>query len=280
MSKLQRVDAAVDKFLAKASKKNKPLEAFRETESFKQFEQKMRDALQSQAKWVSKNLKDIDVLSEDDVSEKRLKDELGAWIYRNMPRTSTYISEQKVYTYLHNAFVFSVEAQLKRLGLIVKADSVDFKLTNEYYIAGLKNQANYLLNKSKIDDTTTKSLVNIIADRRMGKDTIDEIAREISSDFEGISEGRAFVIANTETNQAMSSGQQAYFKENGVTTKSWVPAGGSTCDECEGNADDGPIGIDESYSSGDMHPPAHPSCECYEDGGEIDLDAIDIWDGS
>ena len=31
MSKLQRVDAAVDKFLAKASKKNKPLEAFRET---------------------------------------------------------------------------------------------------------------------------------------------------------------------------------------------------------------------------------------------------------
>ena len=90
------------------------------------------------------------------------------------------------------------------------------------------------------------------------------------------------MIANTEANQAMSSAQQAFLKENGVGTKKWVGAGPNTCAICQGNEDQGPIPIDDEFESGDVTPPGHPGCECYEDAGEeIDLDSIDVlWDGS
>ena len=196
---------------------------------------------------------------------------------------SEYVAESKIYTYLYNAFDWSITASYGRMGYIRKAEGfIDFELTNDYYIAALKNQANYLLYNSSIDETTRKRMINLIRDSRLSLNSLDELASMIEAEFEGYTEDRGFLIANTETNQAMSTAQHAFLTENGFATKLWVGAGPRTCPICMGNEDDGPILLDQAFSSGDMNPPGHAGCECYLDAGEeTNIDSIDVlWDGS
>lgn len=154
-----------------------------------------------------------------------------------------------------------------------------FVLTDKFYIGSLKNQANYLLNKSSLDETTRNRIITIIRDGKLNNLTIDEVSTLLSDEFEEISASRAFMIARTETCQAMSSGQMAAMRESGVPTKEWVVAGGHTCALCEDNAAQGMIPIADTFDSGDDAPPGHPNCECYIEAGEIDLSAVSIWDG-
>ena len=280
MTKLQRLSAAVDRFISKASKKNEPLEAFRTTEDYKEFEQSIADAILDQVTDITKKLPKWMITDEEFDEDRAAK-----WLEDNQKSIAKYLKEKDVYAVLAVAFTYSVESCYQRQGIKLQkaADPfVTFELTNSYYIDKLLDQANYLLNKSSIDETTRNRMITLIRDTRMNMTTIDELANIIADEFEGISETRAFSIANTEANQAMSSAQQAFLKENGVATKKWVGAGPNTCAICQGNEDQGPIPIDDEFESGDETPPGHPGCECYEDAGEeIDLDSIDVlWDGS
>lgn len=280
MNKLQRLSAAVDRFLSKASKKNEPLEAFRTTDAFKDFEDAMSAGILEQVKAMANKLPKW-MVEDEEFDEKRVT----KWVEDNQKTISKYVKQKDIYAVLIQAFTYSVESFYQRQGIKLKkaADPfVTFELTNSYYLDALQDQANYLLNKSSIDETTRNRMINLIRDTRSSMMTIDEVAEAIVSEFEGISDTRAFQIANTEANQAMSSAQQAFLVENGVATKIWVAAGPNTCDICEGNADQGPIPVKDSFDSGDDTPPGHPGCECYEDAGEeIDLDSIDVlWDGS
>ena len=280
MSKLQRLSAAVDRFINKASKKNEPLEAFRTTEDYKEFEQSIADAILDQVTDITKKLPKWMITDEEFDEDRAAK-----WLEDNQKSIAKYLKEKDVLATLITAFTYSVESCYQRQGIKLQkaADPfVTFELTNSYYIDKLLDQANYLLNKSSIDETTRNRMITLIRDTRLNMTTIDELAEIIADEFEGISETRAFSIANTEANQAMSSAQQAFLKENGVGTKKWVGAGPNTCAICQGNEDQGPIPIDDEFESGDETPPGHPGCECYEDAGEeIDLDSIDVlWDGS
>lgn len=280
MSKLQRLSAAVDRFISKASKKNEPLEAFRTTEEYKDFEQSIADAILDQVTDITKKLPKWMITDEEFDEDRAAK-----WLDDNQKSIAKYLNEKDVLATLIKAFTYSVESCYQRQGIKLQkaADPfVTFELTNSYYIDKLLDQANYLLNKSSIDETTRNRMITLIRDTRLNMTTIDELAEIIADEFEGISETRAFMIANTEANQAMSSAQQAFLKENGVGTKKWVGAGPNTCSICQGNEDQGPIPIDDEFESGDETPPGHPGCECYEDAGEeIDLDSIDVlWDGS
>jgi len=280
MNKLQRLSAAVDRFLSKASKKNEPLEAFWTTEDYKEFEQSIADAILDQVTDITKKLPKWMITDEEFDEDRAAK-----WLEDNQKSIAKYLKEKEILATLITAFTYSVESCYQRQGIKLQkaADPfVTFELTNSYYIDKLLDQANYLLNKSSIDETTRNRMITLIRDTRMNMTTIDELANIIADEFEGISETRAFMIANTEANQAMSSAQQAFLKENGVGTKKWVGAGPNTCAICQGNEDQGPIPIDDEFESGDVTPPGHPGCECYEDAGEeIDLDSIDIlWDGS
>ena len=280
MSKLQRLSAAVDSFIHKASKKNEPLEAFRTTEEYKDFERSIADGIVDQVNDMAKKLPKWMI-----TDEEFDQDRVTSWVEDNQKSIAKYVKEKDVYAVLIQAFIYSVESSYQRQGIKLQkaADPyVTFELTNSYYLEKLQDQANYLLNKSSIDETTRTRLINLIRDTRMNATTIDELANIIADEFEGISETRAFMIANTEANQAMSSAQQAFLVENGVPTKQWVGAGPNTCPICQGNEDQGPIPVNEDFESGDPHPPGHPGCECYEDAGEeIDLDSIDVlWDGS
>lgn len=280
MNKLQRLSAAVDSFIHKASKKNEPLEAFRTTEEYKDFERSIADGIVDQVNDMAKKLPKW-MITDEEFDEKRVT----SWVEDNQKSIAKYVKEKDVYAVLIQAFIYSVEASYQRQGIKLQkaADPyVTFELTNSYYLEKLQDQANYLLNKSSIDETTRNRMINLIRDTRMNATTIDELANIIADEFEGISETRAFMIANTEANQAMSSAQQAFLVENGVPTKQWVGAGPNTCSICQGNEDQGPIPVKDSFESGDETPPGHPGCECYEDAGEeIDLDSIDVlWDGS
>lgn len=81
---------------------------------------------------------------------------------------------------------------------------------------------------------------------------------------------RAETIARTETIAALNAGQAMLWKEAVAQRvirpqqfdKVWIVADDELlCDECEENGAE-PVGMDEDFTSGDEHPPAHPNCRC------------------
>lgn len=71
---------------------------------------------------------------------------------------------------------------------------------------------------------------------------------------------QALLIARTEMSRAVSVATRDRYEQAGVEQVEWLVADG--CDICQENADASPIGIDETFPSGDSEPPAHPNCEC------------------
>jgi len=70
----------------------------------------------------------------------------------------------------------------------------------------------------------------------------------------------ALVIAQTEMSRAVSVATRDRYESAGVEQVEWLVAEG--CDYCQENADASPIGIGETFPSGDTEPPAHPNCMC------------------
>lgn len=71
---------------------------------------------------------------------------------------------------------------------------------------------------------------------------------------------RAERISNTESVNAFNKGTMEFADQSNAVGKEWEDAGSE--DECADNAAQGPIGIDESFDSGDDEPTAHPNCRC------------------
>ena len=110
-----------------------------------------------------------------------------------------------------------------------------------------------------INRTTTDRLGTILA-RALEKgwspsEIKDEVADLIDADSD-----RALTIAQTETSRAVTAASRQLYEESGVELVEWLVA--DPCDLCEENADVSPIGIGETFPSGDTEPPAHPNCVC------------------
>lgn len=276
-----------ESFLEKSDRLNDPLERLTETEQYDAFMMAIASGIYKQGLWVAKAIKTLDWLPDDIrplTSDEQQK--LQRWLENNMPKLSTYVNEDKVFKFYKFSFEWGVNALYARWAMNPKFQTVGFKkavedfvLTDKFYIGSLKNQANYLLNKSSLDETTRARIITMIRDGKLNSLTIDEVSTMISTEFEDISATRAFTIARTETCQAMSSGQMAAMRESGVQTKQWVVAGANACPICDGNASEGMIDISHVFGSGDDAPPGHPNCECYIEAGEIDLSSVSIWDG-
>ena len=71
---------------------------------------------------------------------------------------------------------------------------------------------------------------------------------------------RALTIAQTEMSSAVSIASRELYQESGAELVEWIVA--DPCDLCQENADVSPIGIDDTFPSGDTEPPAHPNCVC------------------
>ena len=95
------------------------------------------------------------------------------------------------------------------------------------------------------------------------------IAKQASRYADFLHNNRAFRIARTEISNAYNFGQLNSIKQAmdegylpGVPEKEWIAGGQDPDDICTTNEDEGSIPIDQAFPSGDMHPTAHPQCEC------------------
>ena len=99
MNKLQRLSAAVDRFISKASKKNEPLEAFRTTDDFKSFEDAMSAGILDQVKAMAKKLPKW-MINDEEFDEKRVT----SWVEDNQKSIAKYVKQKDVYAVLIQAF--------------------------------------------------------------------------------------------------------------------------------------------------------------------------------
>jgi hypothetical protein len=116
---------------------------------------------------------------------------------------------------------------------------------------------------TKITDST-RDMLRVTITNGLQETDIHGVADIIASSY-GFSEQRALLIADTET--AFANGQGALTgyraaRDLGIKIKKQWLDDPEACPICVANALDGPIDLDEPFSSGDMTTPQHPRCSC------------------
>ena len=113
-----------------------------------------------------------------------------------------------------------------------------------------------------INRTTLDRIGTILANGLKEGITPAEMARNMQTDIDELLDDseRALMIAQTETSRAVSIASRELYQESGVELVEWLVA--DPCDLCQENADVSPIGIGDTFPSGDTEPPAHPNCVC------------------
>lgn len=112
-----------------------------------------------------------------------------------------------------------------------------------------------------IDETTRKKIMDLVAKNLKDNKSIDDLARAIQAEFEGMSKSRAYAIARTETADALGEASMKQAKDEGLEQKAII-LGANACEICIENESDGWIEMDEGFSSGDDRAPFHPNCVC------------------
>jgi hypothetical protein len=122
-----------------------------------------------------------------------------------------------------------------------------------------------------IDDYTIQLIADAVSEGIQEQLGVSGTASLINQILDDMTSSRAETIATTEMNAAMSEAALQKLTRLGIAYKQWI-LGPNPCEICEGNADDGAIGVDEDFSSGDARPPAHPNCECAVTGARAPED--------
>lgn len=110
--------------------------------------------------------------------------------------------------------------------------------------------------------TTVDRLRDAIADAYAEGKSYNGLVDAIKATYEGFSDVRAGMIAQTELNNAYNWGRKLLGLDLRMTEKAWSCDGPDPCDVCLGNQGEGWIGINETFASGDAMPTAHPMCYC------------------
>lgn len=148
----------------------------------------------------------------------------------------------------------------------VNADAVAAATDRAASLVGMKYVDGELVENPSaeyaITEATRSGIKDMVTDSLTKGMTVGEFSTALTNTYQ-FSDLRAETIARTEIATAHVQGTLTAWKATGqVATKSWLVGSGETCDECEGNEEDGDIGLDEDFSSGDDAPPAHPNCVC------------------
>lgn len=275
--KLQALEKRLNRFLAKQSKENDGFHQLQQSPDYDEFEHDMAVAILAQATWTAKQLHSLEAqyISDDlaSLSAEQIA-ELQQYLDQFMPSIAEAVDNHKVYNWFKQSFTHGVNTVYDAHDL-----PNDFKLTNPNYLGMIQNDANTLLDKSTLDDTTRKALTKLITEDKAAGMTVSEISADIQDKFSNLSKVRADMIARTETVRMMNQGQYAAMKESGVQTKAWLALGSNPCPICMSNAGDDWIPMTAMFGSGDLMPPAHPRCECSLDYMSIDISPSNVWDG-
>ena len=117
-----------------------------------------------------------------------------------------------------------------------------------------------------MNKTDAGKIGEIVAKSVSSDMTVEETAQAIMAFVKNdqMTPERAQMIATTEVNEALAQAGQASATQMGFTTKEWVTdLSSNVCETCVGNEEQGPIGIEEEFISGDLTPTAHPNCACW-----------------
>ena len=131
-----------------------------------------------------------------------------------------------------------------------------------------------------LNNTTLDRIGTILAAGLKEGVTPAEMSKQMQYEIDDLLDDpeRALMIAQTETSRAVSIASRELYQESGVELVEWLVA--DPCDLCQENADVSPIGIGDTFPSGDTEPPAHPNCVCdiapyLVDTQNIGSDALD-----
>lgn len=114
-----------------------------------------------------------------------------------------------------------------------------------------------------ITDTLREEIRGAVADALAEGLSAADLGDNIEG-LSGFSPERADLIAKSEIIRANAQGQMTAMRNSGVVEqKAWSTSeDGDTCEDCEGNADEGDVDLEDDFPSGDDAPPAHPGCRC------------------
>lgn len=117
--------------------------------------------------------------------------------------------------------------------------------------------------KWSISESTRESINTMIGAAVKNGDTAEVFALRLKNSF-AFSDARALSIAQTELTNADIAGVVDMYVESGMVDKKiWVTRRDGRVDQrCLDNEAQGPISIGVAFSSGHMHPLAHPKCRC------------------
>ena len=161
---------------------------------------------------------------------------------------------------------------IEALGVEVDAEQVDdaaveWATNRAAELVGMQWQDGELVANENAEYAITESLrVDIreaVAAAIEGGDSAANLADAIEG-LAGFSPERAELIARSEIVNANNQSHLIAFRASGVVTKKgWSTSNEeSVCEICAANEEQGAIGIDDEFSSGDQCPIAHPRCMC------------------
>ena len=124
--------------------------------------------------------------------------------------------------------------------------------------------------KWAITDSTRNMLRDIITKSFESDTPLNEIVQRIK-DAGVFSDERAKMIAQTEIKMAQVGGNYASWQKSGLvkTVRSLLSADHKGLDECDENAEAGPIPFGTNFPSGQSHSPFHVRCQCSIQAVEI-----------
>ena len=150
----------------------------------------------------------------------------------------------------------------------INADSLDYAMNRAAEMVGRKWMNGELVDNPNADwvitDSTRDMLNEFVVSVLDGSLPASQLPQAIL-DSTAFSPARAQMIARTELMAASGQGSLAGYRTaraNGVKVRKSWEADPQACDECQANAEEGDIDIDDDFQSGDDAPPAHPNCEC------------------
>lgn len=159
---------------------------------------------------------------------------------------------------LGGAFEQSAQVILGKLGI---SEPDIFDLVNERSVVYAEESGAELV--TGITETTREQIRTIITDAIENAGGVNELKAAIE-DSTAFGADRAEMIARTEIGNAHMAGALDGAKASGLDLMKKVIRGSEEfdCDICGENEDQGVIGLDEMFDSGDEAPLFHPSCEC------------------
>lgn len=158
---------------------------------------------------------------------------------------------------LKTSLSYSGRQAIEQIGIDITFDLLNPRVMDWLNSHALEHAVS--INSSIRDEVATRIMAGV--EEGLGA---EDIAGSIAEFFDKQSEWRALRIARTEVVSGYAQGTLEGARQSSVVTaKKWLTAGDDRVDEeCAMNEQDGIVGLELPFSSGNDAPPVHPNCRC------------------